>query len=187
MAKKGNEAVFVDRDNTISKDVPYCSRPEDFELLPMAADGIRLLNENGFRVVIITNQSGISRGYFTEETLERIHHRMVNELAEEKAYIDGIYYCPHHPDENCNCRKPKPALILQAAHDLNIDLQSSFVVGDSDMDIEMGKRVGCSTILVSTEAGSTHPKAQADFTCPNLFTGAQWIISQVNTQGDNKR
>lgn len=187
MVKKENEAVFVDRDNTISKDVPYCSRPEDFELLPMAADGIRLLNEHGFKVVIVTNQSGIARGFFTEETLERIHCKMMDELAKEKAHIDGIYYCPHHPDDDCECRKPKPALLLQAANDFNIDLRSSYVIGDSAMDIEMGKMVGCSTILINAEPESTHLKVQSDFTCTNLYAGAQWIISQANTQGNNKR
>ena len=103
-------AVFLDRDGTIARDVPYCSRPEDLELLPGVGEAIRLLNEHGFMVVIITNQSGIARGYFTEEMLERIHQKLKNDLAKSGAHVDAIYYCPHHPGEGCDCRKPKPAL-----------------------------------------------------------------------------
>lgn len=138
-----NRAVFIDRDGTIAKDVPYCSRPEDFELLPGAAEGIKLLKENGFLVIIITNQSGIARGYFTEETLSQIHQKMQMELAQHGACVDAIYYCPHHPDDGCDCRKPKPKLVFQAARDLNIDLSQSYVIGDSEMDTELAKQAGC--------------------------------------------
>ncbi len=138
-----NRAVFIDRDGTIARDVPYCSRPEDFELLPGAAEGIRILNEQGFKVVVVTNQSGIARGYFTEEMLTQIHQKMLRELARRGAHIDAIYYCPHHPDDGCDCRKPKPKLVLQAARDLNIDLAQSYVIGDSEMDIELARQAGC--------------------------------------------
>jgi len=124
-----HKAVFLDRDGTIAKDVPYCSRPEDFELLPGVAEGIKLLNERGFKVVIITNQSGIARGYFTEGMLASIHDKMQKELAKHGAHVDAIYYCPHHPDNNCECRKPKPKMVLQAAIDLDIDLSQSYVIG----------------------------------------------------------
>ncbi len=143
-----NKAVFIDRDGTMAKDVPYCSRPEDFRLFPNTAKAIRLLNEHGFKVIVITNQSGIARGYFTEETLAKIHDRMKSDLAEEGARVDAIYYCPHHPDDNCDCRKPKPRLLLLATKEHNIDLERSFVIGDLQMDIDMGKAVGCPAILV---------------------------------------
>jgi len=138
-----NRAVFIDRDGTINRDVPYCSRPEDFELLPGAAEAIKLLNEHGFKVVVVTNQSGIARGYFTEETLARIHDKMRRELAKHGARVDAIYYCPHHPEDNCECRKPKPKMVLQAAKDLDIDLSQSYVIGDDDKDIDLARRAGC--------------------------------------------
>jgi histidinol-phosphate phosphatase family protein len=138
-----NRAVFIDRDGTINRDVPYCSRPEDFELLPGAAEAIRLLNEHGFKVVVVTNQSGIARGYFTEEMLARIHDKMRTELARHGAHVDAIYYCPHHPDDNCDCRKPKPKMVLQAAEDLDIDLSQSYVIGDDQKDMELARRAGC--------------------------------------------
>lgn len=147
-----NRAVFIDRDGTMAKDVHYCSRPEDFELLPNTAKAIKSLNKHGFKVIVVTNQSGIARGYFTEETLAKIHEKMKKELAKESAWVDAIYYCPHHPDDSCDCRKPKPKLVLQAAKDFDIDLEHSFVVGDLQMDVELGKAVGSCTILVDTSS-----------------------------------
>jgi len=143
-----NRAVFLDRDGTIAKDVHYCRRPEDFVLFTDAARVISLLSGQGFKVIIITNQSGIARGYLSEETLSEIHKKMKEGLSRDGARLDGIYYCPHHPDANCDCRKPKPSMILQAARDFQIDLEHSFVVGDRQKDIEFGKAVGCLTILI---------------------------------------
>jgi histidinol-phosphate phosphatase family protein len=137
------EAVFIDRDGTINRDVPYCSRPEDFELLPGVGQGIKLLRDSGFKIIVVTNQSGIARGYFTRETLERIHNRMKEDLATYQAVIDAIYYCPHHPDEGCACRKPNPKLILDAAQDLNLNLTQSYIIGDSDKDAQAGNQAGC--------------------------------------------
>jgi histidinol-phosphate phosphatase family protein len=150
-----HKAVFLDRDGTIARDVPYCSRPEDFELLPGAAEGIKLLNEHGFKVVIVTNQSGIARGYFTEKMLAEIHDKMITQLAEHGAHVDAIYYCPHHPDSNCDCRKPKPKMVLQAARDLDIDLSQSYVVGDSEMDVELARQADCKAGIRVGEPGGT--------------------------------
>ncbi|MFC2051585.1 D-glycero-beta-D-manno-heptose 1,7-bisphosphate 7-phosphatase [Chloroflexota bacterium] len=156
-----NKAVFVDRDGTMASDVPYCSCPEDFELFPDTARATKLLNEHGFKVIVITNQSGIARGYFTEETLAKIHEKMERELAKEGSWVDGIYYCPHHPDDKCDCRKPNPELLLQAAKDFDIDLKRSFVVGDLQADIELGRVAGCKTILIEGEDIKTTPDAVA--------------------------
>ncbi len=156
----------------MAKDVPYCSRPEDFELFPNTAKAIKLLNEHGFTVIVITNQSGIARGYFTEETLARIHEKMKKELAKEGVWVDAIYYCPHHPDDNCDCRKPKPKLVLQAAKDLDIDLESSFVIGDLQMDIELGRAVGCKTVLIRGQNEAIDPDANAS----DLLEAAQIIL-----------
>jgi len=141
--KNKNKAVFIDRDDTIAKDVPYCSRPEDFELLPEVPEAISALNRNGYKVVVITNQSGIARGYFTEETLNLIHKKMIQDLNSKGAHIDGVYYCPHHPDDNCDCRKPKPKLIHLAAKDLNIDVSQSYMIGDKQLDMDFSRNAGC--------------------------------------------
>ncbi len=142
-------AAFLDRDGTISADVGYCRRVEDFHLLPGVPQAIRLLNSRGFKVVVITNQSGIARGYFTEETLSLIHRKMHHELARDGACVDAIYHCPHHPDDGCPCRKPKPALIQQAAADLDISLGLSYMIGDHIKDVEAGKAAGCRTVWLN--------------------------------------
>jgi D,D-heptose 1,7-bisphosphate phosphatase len=175
-----NRVVFVDRDGTIAWDVHYCRRVEDFELLPTVPQAIRVLNENGFKVVVITNQSGVARGYFTEETLEQIHQKMKHELAKHNAWVDAIYYCPHHPDDGCDCRKPKTALFLKAAKEFDIDLTRSYVVGDMHMDIEAGRALGCKTILVSNDHQSLAPNSLApDHVADNLLMAAERIISDL--------
>jgi histidinol-phosphate phosphatase family protein len=141
--------VFLDRDGTVARDAHYCRRPEDFEILPTVPEAVRLLNENGFKVVVVTNQSGMARGYFDEEGLSLIHRKMTGELARSGARIDAVYYCPHHPDAGCACRKPRTALFDRAALELNIDLRQSFVVGDTYMDIKAGQSIGARTVLVT--------------------------------------
>jgi histidinol-phosphate phosphatase family protein len=174
------KAVFLDRDGTIARDVHYCSRPEDFELLPTVSDAIHLLNEHDFKVVIITNQSGIARGYFNEVTLTLIHEKMKNELSKTGAHIDAIYYCPHHPDAQCDCRKPGIALFLQAARDLDIDFHYSFVIGDTDIDIQAGRYIGARTILVSTGPdGGNISTVNVDLVAQNLGKAVDWILSQT--------
>ena len=171
-----NRAVFIDRDGTMAKDVSYCSRPEDFKLLPHTAEAVSLLNQHGFKVIVITNQSGIARGYFTEETLAEIHGKMKNELAKEGAWVDAIYHCPHHPDDNCQCRKPKPKLALQAARDHDIELGSSFVVGDLQMDIDLGKAIGCRTILIGAPPMNGDETAKPDIVVSDLSKAVQIIV-----------
>jgi D-glycero-D-manno-heptose 1,7-bisphosphate phosphatase len=174
-----NSAVFLDRDGTIARDVNYCSRVEDFQMLPTVPEAIKILNESDFKVVLITNQSGIARGYFTEQTLLLIHREMENELAKSGARIDAIYYCPHHPDDRCDCRKPKTGLFLQAAGKFDIDLSSSFVIGDTQMDISAGKVLGSKTVLVTTgpQKGSGITNSP-DYTAGNLLEAVEWVIQQ---------
>lgn len=175
------KAVFLDRDGTIARDVPYCPRPEDFELLPGVPEAIRLINESGLLAVVVTNQSGVGRGYFTEETLLRIHHKMVTKLERYEARLDGIYYCPHHPDDGCDCRKPKTALFRKAAADLKIDLSQSFVVGDMPLDIDAGRAIGARTVLVTTDPkGSKNINSQPDFTADSLQEAVRWILQNIN-------
>lgn len=174
------KAVFLDRDGTIARDVHYCRRPEDFEILPTVPDAIRLLNENGFKVVVITNQSGVARGYFTEETLAHIHDKMRRELARYDAWVDAIYYCPHHPDDRCECRKPKTALFHRAAEEHDIDFDASYVVGDMQMDVAAGKALGCHTILVTTGSGKGEDIIDPpDYVADSLLQAAHWITKQA--------
>ena len=179
-----NKCVFLDRDGTIARDVPYCSSPEQFELLPGAGESIRLFNIAGYKVILITNQSGVGRGYFTEEMLGLIHEKMKVKLADYGAHIDAIYYCPHHPDENCECRKPKPKLIIHAAEDFHIDLGRSYLIGDSAKDIEAGKAAGCKTILIGKMDIANTPKP--DYAAANLIEAAkilQGSYSDKNNSG----
>lgn len=170
-----NKAVFIDRDGTIARDVPYCSRPEDFELFPGVSGAIQKLNRSGYKVVVITNQSGIARGYFTEQTLSEIHARMISLLAGQDAQIDAVYYCPHHPDDKCDCRKPQPSMILKAAKDLDIDLSASYMIGDTEMDCEMAVRAGCRGAVKIAASGPT----QADHQTATFKEAVEWILTQA--------
>ena len=173
------KAVFVDRDGTIARDVHYCSHPKDFELMEGAAEAIRLLNQHDFKVIIVTNQSGIARGYFDEVMLMTIHRKMKEELARKDAFIDAIYFCPHHPEDNCSCRKPQPGMILRALADYDIDLKSSFVVGDLQMDIDLGRAVGCKTILVTQEGQKVDiTEAKSDYVAPTIYDAAVLLVTQ---------
>jgi histidinol-phosphate phosphatase family protein len=173
----GNKAVFLDRDGTIARDVPYCGRVEDFELLPTVPDAIKLLNNHDFKVVVVTNQSGIARGFFTEETLTNIHDKMETELGKQNARVDAIYYCPHHPDDGCECRKPKTALFQKAVRELDIDLKHSWVIGDMKSDIDAGKALGCKTLLVSTGPSTGNNISEVpDYTANSLWEAVQYIL-----------
>jgi len=175
--------ILIDRDGTINVERHYLSHPEQLELLPGAAEGLRMLSEMGFGIVIITNQSGIARGYFAPEQLESIHQRLREMLEGEGISVAGIYFCPHGPDSDCECRKPMPGLAIQAATDHNIDLKRSFVIGDKSADIDLGKRVGAISILVETGYGKEHAaKCQPDYVCANLADAARVIARLVSLQ-----
>ena len=156
----GRIAVFLDRDGTLNEEVNFVRTPEQLELLPGAADSVRALNERGITVCIISNQSGVARGFFTEEDLVPIHQKLESELGRSGAKIDRIYYCPHHPTEGkppynvaCSCRKPGIGMLQQAAREFGLDLERSFVVGDRIVDIQAGRAAGATSILVLTGYG----------------------------------
>ena len=157
--KKHQKAIFLDRDGTINKEVGFLSNINDFELLPGVAEAIRRINSSGYLAIVITNQPVIARGEVTVDELDQIHNKMETLLGEHGAYLDAIYYCPHHPDKgfdgevaelkiDCDCRKPKPGMLLRAATDFNIDLRNSWMIGDKDKDVMAGKAAGCQTVWI---------------------------------------
>ena len=156
-----SRAVFLDRDGVITQEPPhYAHRVEDLKFIPRSPEAIKLLNKNGFVVIIVSNQSGVARGYYQEEDTAIFNQAMKKRLSEIGAHIDAIYYCPHHPEAkieeyriDCDCRKPKNGMFKMAEKSMNIDLKQSFIVGDRLSDIDAGRSVGCRTILVKTGHG----------------------------------
>ena len=144
------KTVFVDRDGVINQErSDYVKSISELEIYPNVAKNIKLLKDAGFLVVVITNQSAVNRGIVTHETINQIHNSIQDHLKKYGTFLDGFYYCPHTPDENCNCRKPKSGLLEKAILELNIDLNSSWMIGDSDSDIEAADSVGCKAIKIS--------------------------------------
>ena len=159
------KAVFLDRDGTINEEVQYLSNIADFRFIAGVPEALRRLKDAGFLLVVVTNQSGIGRGYYDEAALASVHAHMHAELAVYGASIDACYFCPHHPEhalgsyrQECACRKPLPGMLQQAAEDLDIDLSSSFMIGDKLMDVQAGLNAGCTSLMVLTGYGA----AQAD-------------------------
>jgi len=146
--------VVLDRDGTIIAQRPYLSDPQQVELIPGAAAALRNLQKLGLGLALVTNQSGIGRNYFNETRLEQIHRRLGELLEAEGIVLDGIYSCPHLPDDNCACRKPRPGLVELAVKELNFDPREAFVVGDDACDVELGQQIGAATFLVRTGYGS---------------------------------
>lgn len=166
-------AVFLDRDGVICYDVHYMSSPDQFKLMPFVGEGIKMLNDAGYLVIVVTNQSGLRRGLITEENLRKIHEKMISELSAYGARIDDIFVCPCLPEENCECRKPKPGMIIEAARKHNIDLSSSFMVGDKQIDADAGRAAGCKTILISEEQG-----LKADYVVKSFKEAVEIILSE---------
>ena len=185
--RKMQRAIFLDRDGTINKYKGYLTKAEDFELLPGVAEAIRKINLSGYLCIVVTNQPAIARGEMTAEALREIHQKMETLLGEQEAYIDGVYYCPHHPDRgfpgevselkiDCDCRKPKPGLLHQAAEKYNIDLSKSWMVGDSWRDVECGRQGGTYTCELSGD--ENHGAGNADMVCKDLLEAVSRIIEE---------
>lgn len=171
----GRRAVFLDRDDTIMVDAVYTKDPEAVRLLPGAAEGIRALADAGFLIVIATNQSGLGRGYFTEEDLTAVNERLRDELRAGGADYDALYYCPHRPEEACDCRKPKPGLLLRAASDLGVDLDASYCIGDREWDMEAGRAAGMRTVLITNGQHREDLGIQPDHVAGDLTEAARLI------------
>jgi D-glycero-D-manno-heptose 1,7-bisphosphate phosphatase len=174
--------VFLDRDGTIIHEKGYLSDPEAIELIPGAARAIRLINHLGLRTVVVSNQSGVARGYFPVSVVEQIDKKVQLLLGEGGASLDGMYYCPHHPDDGCTCRKPEPGMLQLAAGELRVDLSSSYMVGDKADDIGAVHRVGGKGILVLTGYGKGELEVwQGDppaFVAQDLLEASYWILLQ---------
>ena len=156
------KAVFLDRDGVIIEQVAYLSRPDQVALIPGAVEALGIIHRHGDCAVVISNQSGVGRGYFTAADVDAVHARIDELLAERGEYVDGCYYCPHAPDEKCSCRKPSPEMILRAAERFGIDVASSLMLGDRMSDLECGVNAGCASVLVLTGYGAEQaPKARA--------------------------
>lgn len=171
--------IFIDRDDTIIYDIPYLSDPSRVELTPYARQGLLRMSGMGYKIAMVTNQSGVSRGYFTVEQLNAVFARVKELLGD--ARIDYIYYCPHSPADNCECRKPKTGMLEQACSEHEVDLGRSFVIGDSPGDINMGKSFGVRTIQINLKRRNK-PDAGADYMVSDLLEAAE-LIERLEATG----
>lgn len=177
-------AVFLDRDGTINIEKEYLYQAKEFEFIPGVPEAIRLLNEAGIMVVVVTNQSGVARGYYTEDDVEILHRHIAQELKLHEAHIDAWLYCPHHPDGRgsyalpCMCRKPLPGMLFEAATRYDIDLDDSIMIGDKQADIEAGIAAGCQTILVRTGYGAEEERLAGPQTvvCADLLSAVKYLL-----------
>jgi len=185
-------AVLLDRDGTICEEVGYLDHVDRVRVPDRSAEAVRRVNEAGLQAVVVTNQAGVARGYFSESVVHEVHDRIRELLSERGARIDGIYYCPHHPDSGtepyrreCACRKPRPGMLLRAAEEMGIDLASSYMVGDTIKDVEAGHAVGARTVLVLSgygrdelEQNSPRWGVRPDHVAEDLLDAVVWILSR---------
>lgn len=180
------KAVFLDRDGTLIEEAGYLDRVERIAFFPYTVDAVRLLNRAGLAVIVVSNQSGVARGFFDEAFVQETQQQIAARLKLGGATVDGFYYCPHHPEGTvpayravCECRKPRPGLLQRAARDHGIDLERSAVVGDRVFDVQAGHAVGARTVLVRTGYGREHePQARATRVADNLMGAIAWILRQ---------
>lgn len=190
-------AVFLDRDGTINVDVDYLSSPDDLAFIPRSIDAIGLLNRAGIGVFVITNQSGIARGLLTEADMQAVHAAMRAQLKEHGAWIDDFFFCPHHPSarldeyrKDCQCRKPAPGMLHEAAAKHGIDLGASFVIGDKAIDVQTGRAVGATCIQVATGYGRAEKDAGApwrDHFADDLYEAVHIVQSIIHQRGQSHR
>ena len=178
-----DKAIYLDRDGTLNHDKGYTYKKEDFKLINGVIDALKIL-KNDFKFFIVTNQSGIGRGYYTLDDAHKFNDIMLNEFEKEKIKIEKIYICPHTQEDNCDCRKPSAKYIKESEKEFNIDIKNSWVIGDHSWDIDMGKNVGCRTIYVLTGHGKKHMhqlkelNIKPDFIAENLYDAAKIIMDQ---------
>ena len=181
-----SKAAFIDRDGVINEDRNYVYRIEDFVLLPGAVQGLAMLRDAGFRLIVVTNQAGIARGYYDQSAMDLLHDYLRVQLALQGVELDAIYFCPHHPQGSvkelaceCNCRKPSPGMLLQAAKDFDLDLSESVLIGDKLSDVQAGKKAGVGRVVIvesGHEVGVT-ARLQADSVAADLLAAAQLLTA----------
>ena len=173
--KANDKVVVLDRDGTIVVDRGYLAEPEGLAFLPGAPEGLRWFYQHGYRLIVITNQSGVGRGMLSLSRVEEIHTRFHEMLAGIGVRLEQIYYCPHVPSANCDCRKPRTGLLMQAATESNFDPSNAIVIGDKSSDVEMGRRVGATTIFIGRDSDDAVPECNPDFITTNLLEAAYAI------------
>ncbi len=189
---KPNKAIFLDRDGTLNEEAGYINHVSRLKFLPGIWEAIRVLKEARYKIIVLTNQAGLARGYFNEETLGQVHGKLMQTAKKNNAEIDALYFCPHLPgatvekyNHECDCRKPKPGMLIKAQKEHNIDLKQSFMIGDRFKDVEFGKGQGLSTVFLLTGYGlgeycnerKTWP-FQPDYICKDLETAANVILAK---------
>ena len=184
------DAVFLDRDGVINEDFGYLHDHKDLRLIPGSASAIHRFNELSIPVIVVSNQAGVARGYFSESHIGIFHDALSQELKKDNSHIDRFYYCPHHPSEGkgkyalvCDCRKPMPGLLLQAGKDMNLDLEKCVLIGDKASDIGAGVAAGCQTILVMTGYGANewetwHESFKPSHVAQNLLDASTWLLNR---------
>ncbi len=178
----GTIAVFLDRDGTINEDKGYIGSPDDVVLIEGASSAIRTLNASGIKAIVVTNQSGVGRGFFSEIDLEKVNERLRELLARDNAYVDAVYFCPHRPDENCACRKPGSLLVERAIAEHSIQKGSSYVVGDKEADIGLARNINAKAVLVLTGLGKEEIKKAGmspDFVASDVLQAVDWIMKDM--------
>lgn len=181
--------IFLDRDGTLIEERHYLSDPAQVALVPGAAEAVRLAGQAGFLVVVLTNQSGVGRGYFTLDDVERVHRRIEELLAREGAKLDAVYVCPHAPEDGCQCRKPRPGLVRQAARCLPVDLARSWMIGDKAADLELARNAGLQGVLVRTGYGAglaPEAAALARFLAPDVLGAVRRILADSGEELSKK-
>jgi D-glycero-D-manno-heptose 1,7-bisphosphate phosphatase len=183
VGKNSMPYIILDRDGVINfESREYIKSPEEWLAIPGSLDAIAQLNRSGFHVLVVTNQSGVARGYFDLEMLDTIHEKMMSELATVGGYIDEIFFCPHHPDEHCSCRKPKPGMFKQIAAKYPLQMQNTFYIGDSFSDVLAAQAAGCLPLLVKTGNGELalqrHPQLANIPHFADLASAVEYVLSQ---------
>ncbi len=182
---KKNAAIFLDKDGTLIPDIPYNVNPGLITLATDAIEGLKMLDNKGYKLIVVSNQSGIARGYFAEEAMIGVKEKLEQLLALHQIKLSGFYYCPHHTT-NCTCRKPQPGMLLEAANDHQIDLERSWMIGDILNDVEAGNRAGCSSVLIDNGNETewlTGPYRNPTLKCASINEAAHHILSLKYTDG----
>ncbi len=181
---KKERAVFLDRDGTINEEVGYLKHVDELKLFPFTAEAVGIIQKAGMKAVVVSNQSGVARGFFDEDFVRTLHDRINEMLAREGTFIDRFYFCPHHPTEgsgeyvrDCYCRKPKTGMLLQASDELDIDLSRSYMIGDTERDLETARNAGVTGILVRTGYGKDIVDTEgAAYVAGDLLDAVNWIL-----------